>query len=498
MDAVLDLTLSELSAKLDQGEVSATDVLDACLARIAETRTLSTFLWVDEQGARAAAQAADERQRKKTRLSPLDGVPIALKDNFVTEGVPTTAGSKILEGWVPPYDADASRRLKALGSVIVGKTSMDEFAMGSSNEHSPWAPARNPWDPSRVPGGSSGGSAAAVAARQVFGAFGTDTGGSVRQPAALCGVYGLKPTYGRVSRRGIVAFASSLDQVGPLGRSPRDIAHLLSAVAGFDPGDSTSADIPAPEYARLLDAPIDLRGTRVGLPAEYFAVGLDPEVEDGVRRAIAVLQGAGAELVPISLPHTKFAVSVYYVIAPAEASSNLARYDGVRYGLRIPDRDLHRMIARSRHAGFGAEVKRRIVLGTFVLSAGYYEAYYGKAQRVRTLVRRDFERAFEAVDLIATPTSPIPAFPLGSRLEDPLAMYLADVCTLAVNLAGVPGLSVPAGFTQAGLPIGLQLIGPWFQEPALLRAAEALDQRTDFSRKKPDLARTAVGPKPPE
>ncbi|MCC7380663.1 MAG: Asp-tRNA(Asn)/Glu-tRNA(Gln) amidotransferase subunit GatA [Deltaproteobacteria bacterium] len=498
MDALLDLTLSELSVKLDRGEVSATDVLDACLARIAETRALATFLWVDEKGARAAARAADERQHNSARLSPLDGVPIALKDNFVTEGVPTTAGSKILEGWVPPYDADASRRLKALGSVIVGKTRMDEFAMGSSNEHSPWAPARNPWDPSRVPGGSSGGSAAAVAARQVFGAFGTDTGGSVRQPAALCGVYGLKPTYGRVSRRGIVAFASSLDQVGPLGRSPRDIAHLLSAVAGFDPGDSTSADIPAPEYARLLDAPIDLRGTRVGLPAEYFAVGLDPEVEDGVRRAIAVLQSAGAELVPISLPHTKFAVSVYYVIAPAEASSNLARYDGVRYGLRIEDRDLHRMIARSRHAGFGAEVKRRIVLGTFVLSAGYYEAYYGKAQRVRTLVRRDFERAFEAVDLIATPTSPIPAFPLGSRLEDPLAMYLADVCTLAVNLAGVPGLSVPAGFTQAGLPIGLQLIGPWFQEPALLRAAEALDRRTDHSRKKPDLARTAVGPKPPE
>jgi aspartyl-tRNA(Asn)/glutamyl-tRNA(Gln) amidotransferase subunit A len=477
MSPVLHLTLNELSRALERREVSAVEILAASLDAIAAGRELNTFIHLDQRGARAAAEAADQRAAGGQRLSALDGVPLALKDNFVTEGVPTTAGSKILQGWIPPYDGDASRRLKACGAVVVGKTNLDEFAMGSSSEHSAFGPVKNPWDPSRVPGGSSGGSAAAVAARQVFGAYGTDTGGSIRQPAALCGVYGLKPTYGRVSRHGIVAFASSLDQVGPFARSVGDLALLLQAVAGFDPLDSTSAQVPVPDYAAGLSN-LDLTGLRVGVPAEYFAAGIDPEIERAVRAAVGELASAGASVEPISLPHTRYALSAYYLIAPAEASSNLARYDGVRYGLRVPDSDLRRMIARTRHQGFGGEVQRRIMLGTFVLSAGYYQAFYGKAQRVRTLIRRDFEQAFERVDLIATPTSPLPAFPLQSRTDDPLAMYLADVCTLAVNLAGVPALSAPCGFTGGGLPIGLQLIGRWFGEPDLLRAAAALEART--------------------
>ena len=483
MVALSELTIAQMRAAMDAKEISSRDLVETCLGRIAETAGLGAFLTVDEAGARAKAAAADDRRRRAGPSSPLDGVPIALKDNHVTEGVVTTAGSKILEGWCPPYDATVVRRLADAGAIVIGKTNMDEFAMGSSNEHSAYGPVHNPWNPALIPGGSSGGGAVAVAARQVPGSFGTDTGGSIRQPAAMCGVYGLKPTYGRVSRYGIVAFASSLDQVGPFGRTAADVATLLQAVAGFDPKDSTSAQAPVPDYAAALHDGVE--GIRIGVPAQYFAEGIDPEVDTKVRESIDELGRAGAQVVPIELPHTEYALSTYYLIATAEASSNLGRYDGVRYGLRVEDRDLQRMIARSRNLGFGEEVQRRIILGTFVLSAGYYDAYYRKAQKVRTLIRRDFERAFDSVDLIATPTSPVTAFPLGARTDDPLSMYLADVCTLAVNLAGVPALSVPAGLSSAGLPIGLQLIGPWFGEERLLSAAQNLENRTDSAQLRP-------------
>ena len=466
-------TIDALSTAFDQKALSATELLTRALARIGSTERLGAFLHVDEPGARAAAQASDERIRRGARLSPLDGVPISLKDNLVTEGLPTTAGSKILEGWRPPYDGQVAERLKAAGAVIVGKTNMDEFGMGSSTERSAYFPAKNPHDEARVPGGSSGGSAVSVAAEQVYGSYGTDTGGSIRQPAALTGIFGLKPTYGRVSRHGVIAYASSLDQVGPLARSAVDLAHLLQAVAGFDPRDSTSVDRATPNYRAEMNGGI--RGLKVGIPREYFeAPGLDAEVRAGVERSIAALAAQGAELRPVSLPHTGLALSTYYLLASAEASSNLARYDGVRYGRRVEDRDLRRMIVKSRAQGFGAEVQRRVILGTYVLSAGYYDAYYARAQKVRTLIRRDFEQIFGEVDLLATPTSPFPAFPLGSRLDDPLAMYLADVLTLPVSLAGVPALSAPAGKTALGLPFGIQLIGRWFEEATLLRAAAAL------------------------
>ena len=472
----LELSLDALGAALERGDVGAEEVTAAALARIEATSRLNAFLAVDGAGALAAARAADARRAQGRRLGPLDGVPVALKDLLVTEGLTTTAASKMLAGWVPPYDGAMARRLKAAGAVIVGKTNLDEFAMGSSNEHSAMGPVRNPWDPERVPGGSSGGSAVAVAARQVFGALGTDTGGSIRQPAALTGVFGLKPTYGRVSRAGVIAFASSLDQVGPFGRTAKDVAHLLQVIAGFDPEDATSAEVPVPDYAAATGAGI--AGLRIGIPAEYFGEGLAPEIEAAVRRGLAALEDAGATLVPITLPHTKYALSTYYVICTAEASSNLARYDGVRYGHRADEKELRRMYAASRFQGFGPEVRRRIILGTYVLSAGYFDAYYGRAQRVRTLIRRDFEAAFGQVDLIGTPTSPITAFRLGERTTDPLAMYLADVCTLAVNLAGLPAISAPAGFSGDGLPIGLQLIAPWFEEGRLLAAAQALETRT--------------------
>lgn len=478
--SVLDLDLASVSALLAKKDLTSTELTRACLDRIEATRELNAFVHVDERGALAAAAAADARAQ---RLGPLDGVPIALKDLFLTEGVPTTAGSKILQNYVPPYDGAMPERLKRAGAVLLGKTNLDEFAMGSSNEHSAFGPAKNPWDPSKVPGGSSGGSAIAVAAGLSFGALGTDTGGSIRQPASMCGIFGLKPTYGRVSRFGTIAFASSLDQVGPFGRSALDLAHQLQAIAGFDARDSTSANEPVPDYSAELEAGI--RGQKVGIPAEYFIEGMDPEVEAAIKRGLDVLKDAGAELVPIELPHTKYALSTYYVIATAEASSNLARYDGVRYGPRAPERELARMYAASRHQGFGDEVKRRIVLGTYVLSAGYYEAYYGKAQKVRTLIRRDFEDAFARVDLIATPVSPFAAFSLGERTVDPLAMYLADIFTLSVSLAGLPGISVPAGHTRASLPIGLQMIAPWFCEPRLLRAATTFERATDHSKRRP-------------
>lgn len=487
-DKLLSLSLAELSDALAAGEATSAQATEAALAQIEATDAeLNAFLFVDAEGARAQAAASDARRAAGAALSPLDGVPVALKDLFVTEGLPTTAASRFLEGWRPPYDGSASRRLKAAGAVMLGKTNLDEFAMGSSNEHSAYGPAKNPWDTERVPGGSSGGSAAAVAARQAFAALGTDTGGSIRQPAALCGVYGMKPTYGRVPRAGVIAFASSLDQVGPFGRSPRDLALMLQAVAGFDPEDATSQERPVPDFSAALSAGV--KGKRIGLPEEYFAAGLDPEVEASVRAAIDGLAKAGAEVKPISLPHTRYVLSAYYVLCTAEASSNLARYDGVRYGVRAEEPELLAMYAASRFAGFGPEVRRRILLGTYVLSAGYYDAYYDKAQRVRALVCQDFDQAFAEVDLIACPTSPFAAFSLGDKLDDPLSMYAADVLTLAVNLAGLPGLSAPCGLTQAGLPIGLQLIGPHWSEPELLGVAQAHADRMEAPCPTPPLAR---------
>jgi aspartyl-tRNA(Asn)/glutamyl-tRNA(Gln) amidotransferase subunit A len=475
---------TRIAHEVREGTLSAVEVARAHLERIARfDGTTGAFLRVDAEGALAAARTVDAAVARlrgtpdsMARGLPLAGVPIAVKDVLTTRGLRTTCGSRILENYVPPYDASVVERLRAAGAVIVGKANMDEFAMGSSTENSAYFPTRNPWDPSRTPGGSSGGSAAAVAARFAPLALGTDTGGSVRQPAALTGVVGLKPTYGRVSRYGLVAFASSLDVVGPFGTNVADTALLYGVIAGRDERDSTSIDRPV--------APIDLsrgadvlRGLRVGVPREYFGEGMEPEVGRAVRAAIDRMAGAGAAIVELSMPHTRYGVAAYYVLAPAEASSNLARYDGVRYGVRRTGAraSLDEMYGATRDAGFGAEVKRRILLGTFALSEGYYDAFYGKAQKVRTLIRNDFVRAFEQVDLIATPTSPTVAFPLGARVADPVAMYLADVCTLPASLAGVPAVSVPCGLGAHGLPVGLQLVAPAFEEPRLLAAAHGLE-----------------------
>ncbi|MBK6685619.1 MAG: Asp-tRNA(Asn)/Glu-tRNA(Gln) amidotransferase subunit GatA [Deltaproteobacteria bacterium] len=475
-------SLTEVSQALAAGQVTSTTLTEMCLSRIEAHSKLNAFLHVDAAGAKAAAQSSDQRRAKGAALSPLDGVPLALKDLIITEGVPTTAASKILAGYLPPYDGAMPRRLKAAGAVILGKTNLDEFAMGSSGVYSAFGPTLNPWDQARVPGGSSSGSAVAVAAGLCFGALGTDTGGSIRQPASLTGILGLKPTYSRVSRAGTIAFASSLDQVGPFGRSASDLAIQLQVIAGHDPEDSTSSSAPVPDYSANLGR--GLSGLKVGVPSEYFVAGMDPGVEQVVQAGLEVLREQGATLVPISLPHTQYALSVYYVLCTAEASSNLARYDGLRYGVRAQEKELRRLYAATRHQGFGHEVQRRIVLGTFVLSAGYYDAYYGRAQKVRSLIRQDFERAFQEVDLIATPTSPVTAWKLDERQTDPLSMYLADVYTLAVNLAGIPGLSMPAGFA-AGLPVGLQLLGPWFGEPELLRAAAAFERATVHAQARP-------------
>jgi aspartyl-tRNA(Asn)/glutamyl-tRNA(Gln) amidotransferase subunit A len=413
----------------------------------------------------------------RTALPPLAGVPVAIKDVMVTKGLRTTAGSKILDKFIPPYDCTAVARLEAAGAVVLGKTNCDEFAMGSSNENSAYGAVRNPHDKSRVPGGSSGGSAAAVAAGMAVAALGSDTGGSIRQPASLCGVVGLMPTYGRVSRYGLIAFASSLDHIGPLTKTVQDAAIMLSVIAGHDPMDSTSAQVPVPDYEQELNRPV--KGLKIGIAKEYFGEGLDAEVGAAVEAAIAHLEKQGVEVVPISLPHTKYAVPTYYVIATAEASANLARYDGVRYGYRSAGpRALSDMYRRSRDEGFGPEVKRRIMLGTYALSAGYYDAYYLKAQRVRTLLARDFEAAFQKVDAIVTPTAPTPAFKLGEKTDDPLAMYLADIYTVTGDLVGVPGISVPCGKTRAGLPIGLQVLGRHFDEGTVLRVARAVEQRS--------------------
>ena len=481
------LTIHEATALLRTRALSAQELTRAVLDRIHATdaRTRS-YLTVCEPEALAQAETADRRLAAGDAIPPLCGIPLAVKDVILTKGIRSTAGSKILEHFVPPYDATVTRLLKAAGAVIIGKVNCDEFAMGSSNENSAFFPSRNPWDLSRVPGGSSGGSATAVAADQALAALGTDTGGSIRLPAAFCGVVGLKPTYGRVSRFGVVAYASSLDQVGPLAKDVQDCALVLQAIAGHDPRDSTSVDRPVPNYQATLTQGV--QGLKVGIPQEYFVEGMQPEVETAVHQAIAALAALGAQPVSISLPHTEYAIATYYLIATAEASSNLARYDGVKYGYRAAQTgNLMDMYCRTRAHGFGSEVKRRIMLGTYALSAGYYDAYYLKAQKVRTLIRQDFLTAFEACDVIATPVAPTVAFRLGEKTADPLTMYLSDIFTIAVNLAGLPGLSVPCGCDAKGLPIGLQLIGKPFGEDTLLQAAYAYEQATPWHTRKPPL-----------
>ncbi len=482
-----DLTIHELAGLFRRKAATPTQAAREYLDRIAALDPkVKAYLTVTGEAALARAAEADARFQAGAPLSPLDGVPLGLKDVLCTRGVRTTCGSKILESFVPPYDATVVARLQRAGAVVLGKLNMDEFAMGSSTENSGFFTTRNPWDLSRVPGGSSGGSAAAVAADLAAATLGTDTGGSIRQPAAFCGNVGLKPTYGRVSRYGLVAFASSLDQIGPFTKDVEDAALMLQAIAGHDPKDSTSATVPVPDYAAGLGRGVE--GLRVGIPAEYFIDGLDPEVESAVRAAIEILRGLGAKTESVSLPHTEYGLAAYYLIGPAEASSNLARYDGVKYGLRVPgSRDLIDMYSRTRGAGFGAEVKRRVMLGTYALSAGYHDAYYGKAQRVRTLVQRDFQHAFERVDVIVAPTTPSVAFKVGEK-ADPLSMYLNDVFTIPVNLAGLPGVSVPAGFTRAGLPIGVQVIGKAFDEETVLRTAKAYETATEWRKRKPELA----------
>jgi aspartyl-tRNA(Asn)/glutamyl-tRNA(Gln) amidotransferase subunit A len=481
------LTIEALAARFREGVATPSEAARDYLARIeALDPKVRAYMTVTRETALAQAAEADARFKARAPLGPLDGVPIALKDVLCTRGIRTTCGSKILEHFVPPYDATVVRRLRGAGTVLLGKLNMDEFAMGSSTENSAFFTTRNPWDLGRVPGGSSGGSAAAVTADLAAATFGTDTGGSIRQPAAFCGNVGLKPTYGRVSRYGLVAFASSLDQIGPFTKTVADAALVLQAIAGHDPMDSTAAQVPVPDYRAGLGAGVG--GLRVGIPREYFIDGMDPEVERAVRAAVDVLRGLGAKTEEVSLPHTEYGLAAYYLIGPAEASSNLARYDGVKYGLRVPGaRDLVEMESRTRAAGFGREVKRRIMLGTYALSAGYYDAYYGQALRVRTLVAGDFKRAFERVDAIVAPTTPGVAFKIGEK-EDPLQMYLNDVFTIPVSLAGLPGVSIPAGFTLSGLPIGLQVIGKAYDEPTVLRVAHAYEQATDWHKRKPALA----------
>jgi aspartyl-tRNA(Asn)/glutamyl-tRNA(Gln) amidotransferase subunit A len=482
------LTLHELQDRFTKGDITAQDIVRAYSLRINQVEPrIKAYVTLTKDSVMAQAEALDERLKGWRKTTPLMGMPIAVKDNICTDGVLTTCASRMLDTFVPPYNATVVSKLRERGYLLLGKTNLDEFAMGSSTENSAFGPSRNPWNQAYVPGGSSGGSAAAVAADECAAALGSDTGGSIRQPAALCGVVGLKPTYGRVSRYGLVAFASSLDQIGPITKDVTDAAILMNAIAGHDPSDSTSANVPVPDYMKALKKK-DVKKLRIGLPKEYFAEGLNPEVEQAVRQAVDVLQELGGDIKEISLPTTGAAVAAYYLIATAEASSNLARYDGVKYGLRTKQsKDLLDMYMKTRQEGFGAEVKRRIMLGTYALSAGYYDAYYGKAQAVRTLIRRDFEMAFKEVDLIATPVTPAPAFKLGEKVQDPLQMYLSDIYTISINLAGIPAISVPCGFSNGGLPIGLQLIGRPFEEDIVLRGAHAYEQATEWRLKKPNL-----------
>lgn len=484
MTELHNLTIAAARERLDNGSLTSTELTKALLERIAQVEPqIHAYLVVDEAGALAQAASADQKLQAGER-SPLLGIPLSIKDVIATKGTATTCGSRMLDNFVPPYDATVTKRLKDAGAVLLGKVNCDEFAMGSSTETSAFGATYNPWDVSRVPGGSSGGSAASVASSSSLASLGTDTGGSIRQPAALCGVTGLKPTYGRVSRYGLVAFGSSLDQIGPFTRSAEDAALVMQVIAGQDPLDGTSAPVEVPDYRAALTG--DIRGLKVGVPKEYFVEGMQPGVESAVREALKQLQELGAQLVEVSLPHTSYALPVYYIIAPAEASSNLARYDGVRYGTREEGESMWEEIMRTRGERFGAEVRRRIMLGTYALSAGYYDAYYRRAQQVRTLIRRDFQQAFEQVDILAAPTTPSVAFKIGEHADNPLAMYLEDVCTLPINLAGVPGLVVPCGFSQ-DLPVGLQLIGKHFDESTLLRVGDAYQRVTDWHTRTPAL-----------
>jgi aspartyl-tRNA(Asn)/glutamyl-tRNA(Gln) amidotransferase subunit A len=486
--ALHELTAHELSDLLGSRQVSAREVLASVFERIEEVEgEVHAYVRLTREVAEQQACEIDERRARGEGLSPLAGVPLALKDIYCTRGIETTCCSKILGGFVPPYDADVVERCRRNGLIFVGKTNMDEFAMGSSTENSAFGVTRNPWDLDRVPGGSSGGSAAAMAGSEAVVAMGTDTGGSIRQPASLCGVVGLKPTYGRVSRYGVIAFASSLDQAGPITKDVRDCALMMNVLAGHDPRDSTSIDVAPPDYTKALLP--DAKGLRIGLVKEFMEYQghrVDPEVDRAIAAAVERLRELGATCGEISLPSLNYSIPVYYIIAPAEASSNLARYDGVQYGYRAPDNggDIIEMYSRTRDEGFGAEVKRRIMLGTYALSAGYYDAYYLKASQVRTLIRRDFDRAFEQFDVLVGAVSPTVAFRLGEKTDDPLAMYLSDVCTIPVNMGGLPGMSIPCGFSADGLPIGLQLVGRALGEEALLRAAYAFEQSTDYHKRR--------------
>lgn len=485
--SLADKTAHELRDLLLAKEIKAAEILEAVLRRIRTVEPkIHAYLTLNEEQARDEAKRIDGLLAKGESLPPLAGIPVAVKDNLATAGIRTTCASKILENYIPPYDATVVKQLKKNRLILCGKTNLDEFGMGSSTENSGWFVTRNPWDPEAVPGGSSGGAAAAVSAGETILALGSDTGGSVRLPAAYCGVVGLKPTYGRISRYGLIAYASSLDQIGLLTKDVTDCALLLQIIAGYDRRDSTSVNYPVPDYVSEMKKSV--KGLRIGLAREYLAEGLSEPVRAAVADAVEVFKELGAAVVEISLPYTEYALAAYYIIAPAEASSNLARYDGVRYGRRTGEEvsDAVELMLKTRREGFGAEVKRRIMVGTYVLSSGYYDAYYLKAQQVRTLIREDFKRAFQKCDLILTPTAPNTAFKIGAKIDDPLEMYLTDIYAVTANLAGIPALSIPGGFDR-GMPIGIQLLGPAFQEEILLRAAYGFEQATDFHRKRPDL-----------
>jgi len=488
--SLFDQKLSDIHSQLRSKQLSVSDLVEASLKQVSETDdTIKAVLRVDEEGARQQAKALDERLAKgDEKFGLLFGLPAGVKDNIVTKGIVTTCASKFLSNYDPLYDGTVSSKLREADAVIVAKCNMDEFAMGGSNENSGFYPAKNPWNPEYVPGGSSGGSAAAMAARQFFFTLGSDTGGSIRQPAAFCGVVGLKPTYGRVSRFGLVAFASSLDQIGPITKNVEDAAYVLQAIAGYDELDSTSANVDVPDFRAALTG--EVKGLRIGVPRELLGEGIDPEVREAVLAALKQLESMGATWGEISMPHTEYAVPAYYLLSSSEASSNLARFDGVRYGVRADNAaNLLEMYKESRSQGFGSEVKRRIMLGTYALSAGYYDAYYKKAQQVRTLIIRDFQAAFDQYDVILHPTTPTTAFKLGDKLDDPVKMYLEDICTVPVNLAGLPAISVPCGFSANGLPIGMQLVGKAFDEATILRVAHAYEQATSHHQRKPELVR---------
>lgn len=482
-----ELTAHELSEKMDKKEISSEEIVKSIYNRINQVEDkLHSFVTLTEKEALLQARNIDEKMRKGEFPGRVAGIPVAIKDNMCIRNGRTTCSSHILEDFISPYEATVVKRLRDEGAVFIGKTNMDEFAMGSSTENSYFGITRNPWDLDYIPGGSSGGSATAVASDETILAIGSDTGGSIRQPAACCGVVGLKPTYGRVSRYGLVAFASSLDQIGPFGKDVEDVALLLNVLSGYDENDSTSVNMDVPDFTKSLIK--NVKGVKIGIPKEYFVKGLDREVEKAVKEAIELLKSLGAKTLEISLPHTEYGVAVYYLIAPSEASANLARYDGVRYGYRSPEtEDLLEEYEKTRGEGFGAEVKRRIMLGTYALSSGYYDAYYLKAQKVRTLVKRDFDEAFEKVDAIVTPTAPTPAFKIGEKVDDPLQMYLSDIFTISANLAGIPGISLPCGFSKKRLPIGLQLLAKPFDEEVLLRIAYTYEKNTDWHKRKPEL-----------